>query len=264
MTAPPTRSLAELTAPEAQRLLGERSVLLQPIGAVEQHGPHLPLATDAIMARALTDAVVAERAEELDLWALPALSYSKSDEHAWAPGSIWLSDRTLLSVLDDLGRSLAALPPRRLVFVNGHGGNTPLLAVACRTLRRHHGLLTFVLHPSQPADHGGSAPAEELGMGIHAGLNETSMMLALRPDLVHMEHAARNVPEVLAANDHVRFGGSVSFGWTSDDFGPTGVIGDPTGATVELGQQLFDAAVSNAGAALAEVARFELPVRPGP
>jgi creatinine amidohydrolase len=254
------RRFAELRAPEVERRLSARSVLLQPVGAVEQHGPHLPLDTDLLVASAVTDAVAADRGDELDLWVLPPLAYSKSNEHAWAPGTVWLSATTLLAVLDDLGRSLSALPTRRLAFVNGHGGNTQLLLVAGRELRLRHGLMTFLLHPSVPPDAGGRAeveqPDRELGMGVHAGRDETSVVLHLRPDLVDMSLAVRCVPEALAANEHVRFGGAVGFGWLSSDFGPAGVIGDPTLASAERGKALFEAMVARMGDALAEVSRF--------
>jgi creatinine amidohydrolase len=250
------RRLAELRAPEIAERLTPDSVIVQPIAAVEQHGPHLPLATDLLIAEAAVDAVVADRGDELDLWVLPPLAYGKSNEHAWCPGTVWLGPATLLAVLDDLGRSVARLPTRRLAFVNGHGGNSALLQVALRELRLAHGLATFLLHPHVPPDQGGPSTEEELGMGIHGGLGETSLVLHLRPDLVDMAAAARHVPEHLAANRHVRFGGPVAFGWTSDDFGPSGVIGDPTGATAERGAQQFAAIVAALGDALAEVARF--------
>jgi creatinine amidohydrolase len=252
------RRLADLRAPEVAARIGPGSVLVLPVGAVEQHGPHLPLSTDLLVAEAVSERIVAERGDELDLWLLPALAVSRSNEHAWSPGTLWLSATTLLAVLDDLGRSIAALPARRLVFVNGHGGNSALLNVACRELRLAHGLMTFLAHPFVPADHGGPSPAGELGIGIHAGLDETSVVLHLRPDLVDMALAARAVPEHLAANRHVRFGGSVSFGWTSQDLGVDGVIGDPTGATAERGRELVDAAVAVLGDAFAEIAKFDL------
>jgi creatinine amidohydrolase len=255
------RRFAELRAPEIRQRLSASSVLVQPIGAVEQHGPHLPLVTDLLIAEAVVDAVAAERGDDLDLWVLPSLAYTKSDEHAWAPGTVWLSATTLLAVLEDLGRSLATLPTRRLAFVNGHGGNTQLLLVANRELRLHHGLMTFLLHPAVPPDSGGTAVTPELidtelGMGIHAGRDETSLLLHLRPDLVDMSLATRHVPESLAARTHVRFGGDVSFGWSSSDFGPSGVIGDPTAATAERGKDIFEAMVATLGASLAEVATF--------
>ena len=137
------------------------------------------------------------------------------------------------------------------------GGNSALLNVACRELRLTYGLQTFLAHPSVPPDHGGASPAEELGMGIHGGLDETSLMLHLQPDLVDLDAGFRNVPESLAAAEHVRFGGDVSFGWLSNDFGPSGHIGDPTGATAERGKLLFEAAVRSFGDALIEVATFD-------
>jgi creatinine amidohydrolase len=191
------------------------------------------------------------------------MAYGKSNEHAWAPGTVWLSATTLLAVLGDLGRSLRHLPTKRLAFVNGHGGNTQLLAVANRELRLEYGLMTFLLHPSLPRDHAGAGAVDpgdtEMGMGIHAGRDETSLILHLRPDLVDMAAVKRSVPEELAANEHVRFGGDVGFGWLSNDFDPPGVIGDPTTATAERGQMLFEAMVANLGDCLAEVGRFSFP-----
>ncbi len=253
------RHLAELRFPQVNELLTERSILVQPVGAIEQHGPHLPLDTDLVVATEVAEAAVAERGDEVDAWLLPPLAYSKSNEHAWAPGTIWLSASTLLAVLDDLGRCAAMTPARRLVFLNGHGGNSALLGVALRELRLHHGLLTFLAHPSVPADQGGGSPAAELGMGIHGGTDETSLMLHLRPERVALDGVTRNVPEHLAANEHVRFGGPVAFGWLSNDFGPGGYIGDPTPATAERGKALFEGAVRSFGDALAEIAAFDLP-----
>jgi creatinine amidohydrolase len=259
----PSRRFADLRAPEVMERLTPSSVLVQPVGSIEQHGPHLPLSTDVLIAEATVDAVVDQYGDQLDLWVLPPLAYSKSNEHAWAPGTVWLSATTLLAVLDDIGRSLANLPTKRLAFVNGHGGNTQLLAVANRELRLHHGLMTFLLHPSVPRDSGGGVSEHgdggdtELGMGIHAGRDETSIVLSLRPELVDMSRAARHVPEQLAANEHVRFGGDVPFGWLASDFGPSGVIGDPTTASPERGKALFEAMVTRLADSLAEVGRFE-------
>ena len=251
------RALAELRAPSIASKLDEGSILVLPIGATEQHGPHLPFSTDSVIAEAVAAATVFEVGADVDAWLLPPLAFTKSNEHAWSAGTFWLSARTLLSVLEDVGRCVAATPARRLVFLNGHGGNSSLLNTTCRELRLQFGLQTFLAHPSLPPDHGGASPEEELGMGIHGGLDETSLMLHLRPELVDLVAGFRNLPEPLAANRHVRFGGAVSFGWLSNDFGPSGLIGDPTGATPERGKILFDGAVHAFAEALAEVARFD-------
>ncbi len=250
------RRFADLTGPQVSELLTDRSILVQPLGAIEQHGPHLPLSTDSVVATAVAEAAVAAVGEELDVWLLPTLEYTKSNEHAWSAGTVWLSATTLLAVLDDLGRCIATTPAKRLVFLNGHGGNSALLNVANRELRLAHGLMTFLTHPGVPADQGGSSPADELGMGVHGGTEETSMMLHLAPNLVDMSKAERRVPEAIALNKYVRFGGRVSFGWLSNDFYPDGYIGDPTPATAELGKQLFDGSVQAFCEALREVSEF--------
>jgi creatinine amidohydrolase len=254
---PAPRRFAELNAPAVPTRCSANSVLVQPIASIEQHGAHLPMATDLIVCEATTEAVIDLRGDELDLWLLPPLAYGKSNEHAWAAGTVWLSASTLLSVLDDLGRSVAATPIRRLAFVNGHGGNTSLLDVACRDLRLKYGLMTFLVHPSLPPDHGGGGDAAELGMGIHAGLEETSLILHLRPDLVDMSRARANVPTWQQRYAKVGFGKAARAGWLANDFGPHGVIGDPTGASAALGEQMFQALVDALGDILAEVARFE-------
>jgi creatinine amidohydrolase len=250
------RRFADLTGPQVSELLTDRSILVQPLGAIEQHGPHLPLSTDSVVATAVAEAAVAAVGEELDVWLLPTLEYTKSNEHAWSAGTVWLSATTLLAVLDDLGRCIATTPAKRLVFLNGHGGNSALLNVANRELRLAHGLMTFLTHPGVPADQGGTSPAEELGMGVHGGTEETSIMLHLAPHLVDMSKGERRVPEAIALNKYVRFGGRVSFGWLSNDFYPDGYIGDPTSATAELGQRLFEGSVQAFCEALREVSEF--------
>jgi creatinine amidohydrolase len=251
------RRFGELRATDIRDRCSEHSVLVQPIASIEQHGPHLPLATDLLVCEAATEAVVDRLGEELDLWLLPPLAYGKSNEHAWAAGTVWLSASTLLAVLEDLGRSIAETPIRRLAFVNGHGGNTSLLDVACRDLHLKYGLMTFLVHPSMPPDHGGRGNPAELGMGVHAGLQETSLVLHLRPDLVDMSRAVANVPTYQQQYSRVGFGKAARVGWLANDFGPSGVIGDATGASAELGALMFEGIVSNLGATLAEVARFE-------
>lgn len=257
-----SRRLEDLSGPEVGERVTESAVIVQPIGAVEQHGPHLPLSVDHVIAHEAAARLAADHGDACDLWLLPTLSVSKSNEHAWSPGTLWLSAETLLAVLDDIARSVAATRARRLVFLNGHGGNSALLNVACRDIRLRHGLMTFLVHPFVPPDQGGASPAAEAGMGIHGGHEETSVFMHLRPHLVRLDRAGRAVPDGLAANRHVRFGGAVSFGWLSDDFGPHGHIGDPTGASAAEGERLFEAAVGLLGEQMAEIAAFDFGAGP--
>ncbi|WP_156758816.1 creatininase family protein [Microbacterium karelineae] len=254
-----SRLLTDLPQPAALDALTADSIIVQPIGALEQHGPHLPLSTDLVIPEEIgARAVDRARAEGVDAWLLPPITASKSDEHHWAPGTIWMEASTIWNTLVDVGRSVAATPARTLVFLNGHGGNSALLQVVNREIRRRFGLRTFAMGTgTQRAGDGGTQGPDEFGMGIHAGHSETSVMLALRPELVDMSRAVRNVPEHLAEFSSIGFNGfPVSFGWTSDDFGASGVIGDPTGATAEYGRILVDEGVAFVASALAETARF--------
>lgn len=252
-----SRLIGDLRAPEIATAINADSIIVLPLGAIEQHGPHLPLNTDFVVADAASRAAVERVGEETNAWLLPTLAYTKSNEHLWAGGTMSLTASTLMSVLDDIGRSVAATPARRLLFINGHGGNSALTAMMNREIRLKYGLQTFLAHPHMPADQGGSSSEGELGMGIHGGMDETSVMLHLRPDLVDMSLAIRRVPEKLAQNEHVRFGGRVAFGWLSNDFFPEGHIGDPTGATAEIGARMFESCVQGLCGALREISTFD-------
>ena len=252
--------LEELTGPLLAQALQADATVLVPIGAIEQHGPHLPLSVDWVIADEVAKAV-ADQVGDLPVWVLPTLPFSKSNEHAWSAGTIWLSQQTMISVLDDIGRCVAEAGATRIVFLNGHGGNSTMLNVACRELRLAHGLLTFLVHPFVPPAYAPPDPnadqSVELGMGIHGGLDETSVMLHLRPDQVDMSKAVRNVPEWITDRDHVKFGDSVQFGWLSNDFGADRHIGDPTGATAERGKQLFDDSVAFIVDQLRDIVSFD-------
>ncbi|MFZ2964603.1 MAG: creatininase family protein [Rhodoglobus sp.] len=241
--------LDELPGPALATTLTADSIVVLPVGSIEHHGPHLPLSTDLIMADELSRRIV--EASPLDAWLLPPLAFTKSDEHDWAPGTVWIGWETLMRTVLEIGSSVSKTPARTLVFFNGHGGNIALLQVALREIRRETRLRTFLMNAAIPAGD------TENGFGIHGGHGETSMILALRPELVDLALAQRWVPDHLADFEQVKFnGGAVSFGWLSNDFGSSGVIGDPTTANVAHGEELLAASVAQGVAALEEIARF--------
>jgi len=234
-----------------------RMIAVLPVAAVEQHGPHLPVGVDTQIMRGYLDRVVERLPQDLPCLFLPIQQIGASLEHTGFPGTLSLPAEVAIRAWTAIGESVARAGCRKLVILNAHGGNSALLNVANRELRLHHGLMTFLTHPGVPADQGGTSPAGELGMGVHGGTDETSMMLHLAPHLVDMSKAERRVPEGMADNRYVRFGGRVSFGWLSNDFFPDGYIGDPTPATAELGRTLFDGSVQAFCEALAEIAVFD-------
>lgn len=248
-----SRRLVELAGPALASTLTADSIIVLPTGSIEHHGRHLPLATDLLLADLMAEQIVDEAvAAGIDAWLLPAIAYAKSDEHAWAPGTFWIDANTLLETLVAIGRGVAATPARTIVFYNGHGGNVALLQVALRELRVRFGLRTFFMNVSIPAGD------TELGFGIHGGHGETSLAMHLRPDLVDLTGAVDATPGHLARFEKIGFAGApVQFGWTSDDFGTGGVIGDPTGANPEHGAEIAATLRAEGVAALAEIAAFD-------
>ncbi|WP_228726127.1 mycofactocin biosynthesis peptidyl-dipeptidase MftE [Prauserella sediminis] len=193
------------------------SVLAVPLGATEQHGPHLPLDTDTTIAADLARRLAARVP---DVVVAPAVPYGASGEHAGFPGTLSIGTPALEHLLVELGRSADGF--RGVVFVNGHGGNTEALRAAVRLLREE-GRHVLAWAPSGPAD------------DSHAGRTETSAMLHLRPDDVRLHVAAAGatapLPELL---DALREGG---VGAVSAN----GVLGDPAGASAADGLRLLEA-----------------------
>ncbi len=204
-----------------------RTVLL-PVGSLEQHGPHLPLDTDARIA-----AAVARRAAAGDptLLLAPPLAYGASGEHEGFAGTLSIGHEALRAVLVELGRSAAGWASR-LVFINGHGGNLPTVPQAAAQLR-HEG--------RDVAWFGCAVPSGD----AHAGRTETSLLLALDPGVVRVDALEAGNTTALAELLPTLVRGGVAAA------SPNGVLGDPRGATAVEGVELLEAMVARLRAALA-------------
>src|SRR3954451_18943216 len=180
---PPSRSIGELTSPEVARVLRETSILCLPLGAIEQHGRHLPLNTDLIVAEGLARRIIAQAGEAFDLWRLPALPLGLSREHDWASGTLSLSVQNFAAVLREYAREIVrSMPARNLVIVNCHGGNRGILENLLHELRGDFALSACAIRPFDLAKvDSGQA------FDVHGGKSETSIMLAFAPDLVRRD-----------------------------------------------------------------------------
>lgn len=257
----PSRLIGELTFPEISKLLSESSILCLPIGSIEQHGPHLPLNTDVVLAEEFTRRIISRWGEPLDLWQLPTLSISLAREHEWAPGTMSLSIQGMTAFMRDLGREIArALPARNLVIINGHGGNRGILEALTQDLRADFGLNVCVLHPAVWAEDDANAGIPE----IHGGKNETSMMLAIAPHLVRRDQIAqlKNPPGSEAIREAI-LDRAVSWPWTTDDkrIADMGVIGDAKAASAEFGERLLGRMIEAAGGVLKKLSDQQRPIR---
>jgi creatinine amidohydrolase/Fe(II)-dependent formamide hydrolase-like protein len=245
-SAPTSRVLGELTFHDA-RAIKESSILCLPLGAIEQHGAHLPLNTDVIVAEGLTGRLLQKWGEQFDLWQLPTLSIGLSREHDWATGTLSLSIHGFTAYMRDLAAAIVrTLPARNLAIVNGHGGNRGILENLLHELAGDFGLNAVVLHPFDLA---GTDPA---AVDVHGARGETSVMLALAPQAVRLDRIAKGGPPDPKAVQALIFERGTSFPWRTDDarLARDGIVGDAGGATAALGEALIARMVVAAGAAL--------------
>ena len=251
--SPASRTIGDLTFQEVGTALRASSILCLPMGSMEQHGPHLPLNTDTVLAEAFADRIVERWGETYDLWRLPSISVGLSREHDWAAGTLSLSLGGMTALLRDLARELTrALPARNLLIVNGHGGNRGILEALGRELRGDFGLNLGALHLGAMISPLQDAAAPE----IHAGKDETSVMLALAPDLVRREQIPNlKAPPDGAAVRALILDPAMSWPWSSADkhIAEAGVIGDAREASAEHGNAIVARVVEAAGRVLGQL-----------
>lgn len=238
-------------------------VAIQPVASVEQHGPHLPVGTDSMIAGAFAERL-RERMQQENYPGvfLPLMPYGKSNEHLHYPGTITFTAETFLSVLMDIGHSCHRAGFKRLVFLNGHGGNTGLLDVACRELRIETGMRVFTLNPlitllpEDPAAIGCPLSREEARLGIHAGRIETAVIMRTNPACVKKDKIKAEYATCFDGCEYLDFSGRVSYGWMTGDVSKTGTMGDPAGATPEEGEQWLAAVTDMLYEAMLEIKDF--------
>jgi creatinine amidohydrolase len=251
--AVPSRFIGELAFPEISRLLSATSILCLPIGSIEQHGPHLPLNTDVVLAEGFTRLIISRWQDAFDLWQLPTMSISLAREHEWAPGTMSLSIQSMTALIRDMGREIArTFPTRNLIVINGHGGNRGILEALAQDLRADFGLNVCILHPAALVDDILIATIPD----IHGGRDETSMMLAIAPHLVRQEQIAQlNCPQSAEVIGKTIQELGITWPWTTDDkqLADMGVIGDARAASAEFGEWLVGHIVEQAGAILKQL-----------
>jgi len=229
----------DFTSSELVGLDPERTVALLPVSAVEQHGPHLPLATDAIIGEGLVRSMMERIAE--GILVLPAQTIGHSLEHTDYPGTLSLSAESLLASWQDLGRSVARTGIRKLVLLNTHGGNIPLVQLAALRLRQEVGMLVVRANYFSFGSPPGLFAEDELRHGIHGGEMETSMLLHLRPDLVRRDALAdfrALTHEMGARNGLLGPEKPIGVGWMSQDLHEHGVCGNAARADAARGKIL--------------------------
>jgi creatinine amidohydrolase len=251
----------DLTTQDFRGLDPERMVAILPVGAVEQHGPHLPVRVDAAINAGLMARTVARMPSDYPALVLPMLPVGKSDEHLAFPGTLTLSYETLGRVWFEIGESVHRAGLRKILFVNSHGGQPQLLDIVCRDLRVRLGL--FAVSVMWPAliDIDALYGADENRHGIHGGQIETSLMLHLHPEGVAMDKAENFVPlsvQIERESQLLGAEGGARFGWQAQDLHPKGACGDATKATAELGRLTLERTAARLLALIDEISRYPL------
>lgn len=249
----------DFTSPALDRHLDDTTLVVGALGAIEQHGPHLPLDTDSVIAEALLAAALARLDPSLDVVVLPPMRIGASDEHKSFPGTLGFDAATVAGMLETIGSDVARAGARRVVWVNGHGGNRAAMDIAGLALRRRFGMLavkcTYTRLGAPPGGEGA-----ELARGFHGGWLETALMLRLAPDRVHTDRLADFRASNIDGRHEGLLGpeGPASFAWLSEDLNREGVIGNAAVATAEQGADLVEFYAERIARVLAEAAALDI------
>ena len=240
-----------------------QTIAILPVAATEQHGPHLPLSVDSALVDGVIAAALPHIAAEVPALFLPTQAVGFSPEHAAFAGTLTLKAETLIRLWTDIAESVAAAGVRKLVLLNSHGGQVGLLDVVARDLRARLGLLVYSvnwfglpLSGPQGEDVNALFSAHEHRFGIHAGEIETSMLLALAPQLADMAQAqnfASTSEDRARAYAILGNGKSAKLGWQMQDYNAAGAVGNAAAATAEKGRLVLQAAGRALGQMLSEL-----------
>ena len=259
---PPERFFAYLTWSEIATMPDkENVVIILPLGAIEQHGPHLPLIVDSAISMGVIGTAVKQLERSIPAYVMPCLYYGKSNEHTNFPGTISLSSQTLSLILLETAESLYQAGFRKLIFLNSHGGQPQIVETVARDIHQKYEDLLVFPHftwqvPNVAAD---LLSEDELKYGIHAGDAETSLLLALLPEQVKMSLAVKEYPQGLPFDSLLSLEGKLPFAWLTKEISKSGVIGDATVASKEKGNMLLKSLADSWSQVIRDVYKFQQP-----
>jgi creatinine amidohydrolase len=257
----PARDWADLSWPEISAAEAERWIAVLPLAATEQHGPHLPLDTDVMIAQAYLGRVRELLPESLPVSFLPIERIGISTEHIDFPGTLTLSTEVALKNWMAIGESLARAGVRKLVMVTSHGGNSAAMTLLAQDLRARSGLFVVTTAWSRFSAADGLFPPEELRHGIHGGAVETSIMLARFGALVRKDRIADFRPTGVAMDEtyrHLSAHRPAPFAWQAQDLHHSGAAGDATLASAEAGERLIELGARAVCELLDDVDKFDV------
>ncbi|BAZ66540.1 creatininase [Fischerella sp. NIES-4106] len=259
---PPSRFFPYLTWQDIENMPDKQNVvIIQPIGAIEQHGLHLPLIVDSAISIAVLGKALSKLDADIPAYALPNIYYGKSNEHWHFPGTITLTSQTLIALLMEVCESIYRAGFRKLVLMNSHGGQPQIIELVARDLHiKYDDFCIFPLFTWRvPNIAKELLTPKELELGIHAGDAETSLMLAILPEQVKMANAVTEYPQNLPTDSVLSMEGKLPFAWATKDLSQSGVLGDPTTATKEKGDRIWESLADGWVQTIKDIYKFQQP-----
>ena len=256
----PPRNWTDIHWPDIAGARPARWIAVLPLAATEQHGPHLPLGTDVMIAEAYLTRVREILPDKIPATFLPVQPIGVSTEHLAYPGTLSLPAETALKVWIALGESVARAGIKKLVMVSSHGGNSATMSLVAQELRARHGLLAVTTAWSRFGAPEGMFSAEELRHGVHGGAVETSIMLARYKQHVRTDAIAEFRPASIAMEQDYRWLSAhrpAPFAWQTQDLHPSGAVGDARQASAKKGELLLDHGARAFCELLADVDKFD-------
>jgi creatinine amidohydrolase len=261
MSSIPPRDWTEIHWPDLSAAEASRLIAVLPLAATEQHGPHLPLGTDVMIAQSYLARVRELLPERLPVAFMPVQPVGISTEHIDFPGTLTLSAEAALRDWTELGASVARSGLKKLVMVTSHGGNSAAMTIVGQNLRAHHGLFVVTTSWSRFGAPQGLFTDDELRHGIHGGAVETSIMLARFAEHVRKDRIANFRAASIDMEKRFRWLSAqrpAAFAWQTQDLNPAGAVGDATQASAEKGEQLIEHGARAFCELLVEVDNFDV------
>ena len=236
------------------------AVAVLPVASIEQHGPHLPLGTDAILTEGILQAALTRVPDEISVLRLPTQRIGVSIEHTSFPGTLSLPAEVVIAQWMAIGQAVAAAGIKKLVILNGHGGQTGLVDVVATRLRADHGLTVLRATTFRLMELDKVLEEREARFGLHGGELETALMMAIAPGLVRteaLEDFRSTDEDMIDRFSMLEAEGAVGLGWMAEDLNIRGVTGNAAAATPEFGRAVLGATAERLATLIAELHGFE-------
>lgn len=251
----------EMTTYDFEGVSKETTIAILPLASTEQHGPHLPIATDTVINNGMLAELQRQIPDHLDVLVLPTQEIGKANEHKYGLGTLSLSAPLLIEAWTAIGEKVSEAGVKKIVLINSHGGNSDIMSIVGREMRVRFDMMAVTTQWGRFGNPEGLYSVREQQFGIHGGDVETSLMLHFRPDLVRMDKAKDYVSVTENMVDdykHIRPAGKHGLSWIARDLNPEGTVGEASKATAAKGAATAKAQVAGFIELLEDVKKFPL------